>query len=74
MPEGQSLRKPDDDDAVALVGKEEEKEIDTEDIAMTKYLPLYHCCNSFLSKWVDFCNSSSWVGESFDCLRVGEYY
>jgi len=35
---------------------------------MQSTLPLYHCCNSFLSKWVDLERSSSWLGESFDCL------
>lgn len=33
------------------------------------YVPLYHCCSSFLSKWVAFCSSSSSAAESFDCLR-----
>lgn len=36
--------------------------------------PLYHCCSSFLSKWVDFCSSTSCSWESFDCLeRVQEH-
>jgi hypothetical protein len=34
-----------------------------------KYIPLYHCCSSFLSKLVIFCSSLSWSSASFlDCL------
>lgn len=31
-------------------------------------LPLYHCCNSFLSKCVDLERSSSCAGDNLDCL------
>lgn len=33
------------------------------------HVPLYHCCNSFLSKWVDLWSSLSCSCESFDCLE-----
>lgn len=37
--------------------------------------PLYHCCNSFLSKCVDLDRSSSCAGESLDCLaHTGHQY
>jgi len=38
------------------------------------YAPLYHCCNSFLSKFVDFCSSFSWSSGSFlDCLQASKH-
>lgn len=32
-------------------------------------VPLYHCCNSFLSKCVDLERSSNCAGDNLDCLR-----